>query len=229
MPKTAIFTVAINSLDYFEYTLPTIERYAKKVGADFIVLDKKRVDFYNYYFERFYFAELLNIYDRVLYLDADIMVTPNAENIFEKYPDENRLYAYHENDYNEIMDRDSFVEGVMDKEMKWNKINGKYQYFNAGVMLVSSKHKQALSFNTEIEQRFLNKPLCLQTYLNYLVVKNKIPFGNLDYSFNRMFLGKKDEQCERLKADFIHYAGHDTFSDGNKIETIKHDYRKLWQ
>ena len=58
--------------------------------------------------------------------------------------------------------------------------------------------------------------------------KNKIPFGNLSYSFNRMFLGESDINCARLEADFIHYAGHDTFSGGDKLKTIKHDYEKLW-
>lgn len=43
-----------------------------------------------------------------------------------------------------------------------------------------------------------------------------------------MHLGNKDENNERFKANFIHYAGPDVYGNGNKNETMKNDYIKLY-
>ena len=53
-------------------------------------------------------------------------------------------------------------------------------------------------------------------------------FQSFDYSFNRMHLGNKDENHERLNANFIHYAGPDVYGNGNKNETMVNDYNKLY-
>lgn len=229
MTKTAIFTIAINELDYFKYTLSTIAKYAEKTNSDLTVLGAGVINFRNIYFEKFYIEKLLDVYDRVLYVDADVIITPHAGNIFKLYPDENTFYAYHENDHNEIMDRDMFVRPLLNDGLKWGKLNGKYQYFNAGVMLVS-KRQRTVFHNL---RPFAHVPNIFdwnidQTLLNYSVVKNDIQFQSLNNSFNRMFLGKEDNGNERYKADFIHYAGDEKCMNNNKLQTIKNDYKYFY-
>ena len=175
------------------------------------------------------FVNLLEKYERVLYIDSDVMVTPSAKNIFEQYPDINKFYAYHENDYDPIMDRDYCINPLLGDCPNWPLgKNGKLQYFNAGVFLVSSPQKFAFNNYRNVP----NLPSILnfgdQTYMNYIISKNNIIFESLDYSFNRMNLGKRDDSGERFNADFIHYAGIDTYGDGNKLKTIKSDYLKLY-
>jgi hypothetical protein len=61
-----------------------------------------------------------------------------------------------------------------------------------------------------------------------LVAKNNIPFESIDYSFNRMNLGKRDDMGLRFDANFIHYAGYDLYGTGDRLKTIKSDYSKLY-
>jgi len=228
MKKNVIFTLGINGYD----SLPTIkamQKYADKCDADFFIQKTPVVNYANFYFEKFYFIDLLEKYERVLYLDADVLITPKAENIFEKYSDTTKFYAYNETDHTETMDRDPYVNPLLNDQPKWPLDDkGKRQYFNAGVFLVSKD-------NINYFKDFRNIPnidgilsFGDQTYMNYLVVKHNVNFESLDYSFNRMHLGNKDNNNERYKSNFIHYAGPDVYGNGNKHETINNDYHNMY-
>lgn len=226
MNKTAIFTISINDLDYFKYTLPTIHRYAEITRSDFIELENRTINFYDLNYEKYHLIELLNKYERVLHLDADIIVTPHARNIFQLFSDKQKVYAYNENGEG-VMDRDRFVEDVRPVGMAWHKANNKYIYFNAGVVLLSNAHKSIFDDwkNIPIDR---SAGLSSQTLLNYFVAKNNIPFQDIGYSFNRMYLGQSDTKNERYDADFIHYAGDDKCMGKSKLETIKNDYKHFY-
>lgn len=227
--EIAIFTVAIGENDFFTYTLSSFEKYANKIGADLFVTKQPYIEFRNIFFEKFRIIELLKIYKRVLYLDADILITPNADNIFNQYSDSNCFYAYNENANTISMDRDKYVLPILDLVDYWQKIDGKYQYFNAGVMLFSDSQINALlDYKKESENENMLLWDCDQTLFNYLIVKHKIKFQPISYMYNRMNLGLLDEKESRLNANFIHYAGADLENNGNKFLTIKKDYNKLY-
>ena len=89
--KKAIFTLAIGDNPMYKAAVESFKAYGKKVGADVIVSDRLhyKVDIKNPKFdaspawcEKLYITDLLKEYDRVLYLDADIIVTPEARDIF---------------------------------------------------------------------------------------------------------------------------------------------------
>lgn len=229
MKKNVILNVAIGEHSNYTETLKTISDYSKKCNADHFILDRNVINSYSIYFEKFFFVRLLDQYERVLYIDTDVLVTPHSKNIFEVYPDINKFYAYHENDFESVMDRDYCVKPLLNDCPNWPiEKNGKLQYFNAGVFLVSQPQKHAF-------KDFLNVPRLPtilnfgdQTYINYLISKHNIPFESIDYSFNRMNLGKRDDNGERFTANFIHYAGLDTYGNGNRLDTIKSDYLKLY-
>lgn len=229
MKKNVILNVAIGQHSSYNETLKTINEYSKKCNADHFILNKSVINKHSIYFEKFYFVKLLEEYERVLYIDTDVLITPESKNIFEVYSDNNKFYAYHENDFESVMDRDYCVVPLMQDCPNWPLgKNGKLQYFNAGVFLVSKSHKWAFDNFLNVP----NLPTILnfgdQTYLNYLVVKNNLPFESIDYSFNRMNLGKRDDEGLRYNANFIHYAGHDLYGSGNRLKTIKSDYSKLY-
>jgi lipopolysaccharide biosynthesis glycosyltransferase len=229
MKKNIILNVAIGGHKNYTTSLKTIYDYSVKCNADHYVLDKGFVNKYSIYFEKFFFVKLLETYERVLYIDTDVLITPHARNMFEVYYDSNKFYAYHENDFETVMDRDYCVKPLLNDCTQWPiGKNGKLQYFNAGIFLVSQKHKSAFDNFLDVP----NIPSIFnfgdQTYLNYLIVKNNIPFESIDYSFNRMNLGKSDVNNERFGADIIHYAGHDLYGSGNKLNTINSDYNKLY-
>jgi lipopolysaccharide biosynthesis glycosyltransferase len=229
MKKNVILNVSIGAHQSYTESLKTIGDYAKKCDADHYILNHSVINKFSIYFEKFFFVKLLEDYERVLYIDTDVLITPFAKNIFEEYPDVNKFYAYHENDFPTVMDRDYCIKPLLDDTPNWpNGKNGKLQYFNAGVFLVSNKYKNIFENFLDVP----NLPTILnfgdQTYLNYLIAKNNVPFESIDYSFNRMNLGKRDDNGERFNANFIHYAGIDTYGNGNKLQTIKSDYIKLY-
>ena len=225
-----VLTVSIGQHNVLGGNFDAMQKYSDKCGADFLRITHPIINFHSIYFEKFFFVDLLERYERVLYLDADVLITPHAENIFEKYSDTNKFCAYNETDFTENMDRDFCVDPLLEYCPNWPFDNkGKRRYFNSGVMLISNKHLEVL-------KNFRNVPNIPgvinifpdQTYLNYIISSNNVPFENLDYSFNRMHLGNKDESLERFKSNFIHYAGPDLYGNGDKYKTMNNDYNKLY-
>jgi lipopolysaccharide biosynthesis glycosyltransferase len=228
--KTCIFVLALGNIEAYKFCLAATEKYSHKYQIPLILGRTKKFNFINNYFEKFQCLELLDTYDRVLCIDADIMPTPNARNIFEEYPDENYLYAYHESTNDSAMNRDPWIASYS-PDFSWPMYNDKKQYFNGGCVLYSKKHRHIpeLIKNITYTQKCFSIEFGEQTALNYVVAKHQFPFKSLDYSFNRMHLGKLDPNNERYKADFIHYAGPCTYVNGNKQEAMAHDFRTLYR
>jgi lipopolysaccharide biosynthesis glycosyltransferase len=177
------------------------------------------------------------MFDRVLSLDGDIMITPDARNIFEMYPEEDTLYAYHENDSNDHMDRSKYIAEVHG-DLDWPTMSNECkQYFNAGVMLWSKgcfkDPKDIETFADSVWQVPKKQNTFYfgeQTALNYAVVKNNIKFSSISHSFNRMDLGNFDPSCDRYTADFIHYAGPCKYAlpGESKRDCMERDYKALY-
>lgn len=63
---------------------PWMKRYADKCGADYVQLTGTSQ--YWWGIEKFRLQPLVSMYDRTLFLDADVMVSPRAPNIFKAVP-----------------------------------------------------------------------------------------------------------------------------------------------
>lgn len=231
MKRCVLFTVSTGALRSLTEPFVAMEQYSVRCGVDFVRLRHNTVGFHSEYFEKMYFIELLNNYERVLYLDADILITPRAANIFEVYPDQGKLYAFHENLPTEAMNRDQYIAPLLNACPHWPRAsNGRLQYFNSGVLLISQGQREAFKDFRDIPAglEVIDEWFPDQTYLNYLAVKNNVPFGEIDFSFNRMHMGERDPEGERFRANFIHYAGPDAYGAGDKIETIRDDFYRLY-
>ena len=187
--KKAIFCVAIGRKNrMYELSLKTIQQYAKKTNADFIVHDTPHFNIdwevakefqsskkSRYaWIEKLYAIKLLEKYDRVLLMDADILITPNAPDIFATYPDCSKTYVLFDSFYTQDLNYD----GCKDLE-RLTTILGPYpdrphhgklkQYFNSGVILFSKNEslEQHFSLN-DVIKLFNTLNYVEQTYLNYL-------------------------------------------------------------
>ncbi len=221
----------------FQFTRRAMQIYAEKVGVDLIVrtsrltpvlMNENNLSIITACVEKLFIEDLLQIYDRVLYLDADVLITPFAPNIFEIYSDTNQIYLYNEGQY---IDRSSCIYSVyqlFDYKQKWTKQNEKFIYYNAGIMLCS---KQANFFQyksvEEFESSYQKLPFHDQTYFNYLIQKSGIQHQSIDTKFNRMdSLGNPQE---RFQAFFIHYAGYGYSNHPqNKHQTVAQDFQQLY-
>jgi hypothetical protein len=77
--------------DYAPYCLPTIEHYAKKTNSDLVVMDNSNMlaEYPNNHFLLYecYKHFVNSDYDRMLFLDVDILINPDAPNVFEEFPE----------------------------------------------------------------------------------------------------------------------------------------------
>ena len=230
--KEAIITMSIGRDPNSQSCIESMKRYAKRYDKDFFAIIQPKLNHINVYFEKFQYLELFKEYDRILFLDSDVLITPNARNIFDLYPDPEKFYAFDESSPTEWMNRDKWIE-QMPVNFSWpmNRA-GVRSYFNSGVQLVG---KNCQSFISRIfTERFSANNFYIdtgeQTALNYLCFKYApLRFRSLHYTFNRMDLGEYDLENLRYQADFIHYAGPCKYGNGNKLETIAADYKTLYE
>ena len=224
--KTAIFTVNIgDDLDYLPAML-SVQFYARKYDISYFVSEKPAIRFLYPPFEKHQCFRLFNMgYDRILILDRDILITPNAPNIFECYPDMDTLYAFDENFPDEMMNRDPIVNGIK-AGIDWPKNErGVYKYFNSGVVIISKNFKDFTKGIMELPETPQMRKFAEQTSMNYMVFKKGIKFESLSCHWNRMDFGVPDVQNKRYDAYFIHYAGEMGFiPQESKPQTIRTDF-----
>ncbi|MEZ9236872.1 glycosyltransferase [Shewanella sp. 10N.286.52.A9] len=211
--KIAIFTLAIGDNPMYRAAIDSFSSYADKVGADLIVSNELhyQLNVKNKYYdaspawsEKLYIAELLKEYDRVLYIDADMIITPWAENIFEQYNSLETVYMFNEGAYKDRSEHANKISSILG-EVDWPTLDNAMVYFNSGMILVSKQSNLFINASAEEMQKVCNEVKFYdQTYINYLIFREKIKYHCIDKSFNRMpLLGLEGYK----EASFIHYAG----------------------
>ena len=234
--KTAMYTMCDGPPDYAEYCMPSIENYAKKTNSDLIVMDNSNLlpEYPNNHFLLYEcYKDFVNSdYDRMLFLDVDILINPDTPNVFEEFPegmwmrqgwewDKIVHYAWH-----------AFGEDVR---------NYADRYYSCGFAIVGKPEA------TKLVEQFGTKPWVIgpwggnQGQFNYYLSQTDIDVNILNYRwhFTRNWAYPSDawkfggdckealrqSNCETLDDVYIlHYAG------GEKVEQLKQDmlYDK-WQ
>ncbi len=155
--KKAIVTLACGR--FFEQlgrlTHPTMAAYAEKTGADFLVWR----DFAGYtmpHYKKLDLARMLDEYDRVLYVDTDIIIRDDAPDLFELVPIDS-LGILDESPY---YDRAAAMTAyLVDNGFPPGEWDGRY--YNTGVMVLSRSHRSlfvrpAVERDHFWEQSYLN-------------------------------------------------------------------------
>lgn len=224
--KLAIFTIAIGDNPMYQAAIHSFRYYAERVGADLIVSDSLHypinIDNPKYsanpaWAEKLRIGELLKQYDRVLYLDADILISPYAEDIFQVYCDLDTIYMLDEGMHCERHIEKQLIETQLGK-ITWPQDQDTTHYYNVGVMLIS---KQCALFNfadVGYLQTICNEiRFYEQTLFNYVIFQQQLKHQAIERRFNRMdMFGKEDY----IKADFIHYAGKG-YSKNNRRRDVQ--------
>jgi len=198
--KLAIVSIAIgkNFVNLSQVTFPIIEKYAKRIGADFIPITEQKVSITSPHWEKFQLFDYLEIYDRILYLDCDILIKEDADNLFEVVPYE-KLGMFNEAPFTSNRGY-SIEQGAHDyriKDFTWDRC-----YYNSGVMVLSKDHRFMFK---KPEREIFN--FFEQTYLNLLIQSHSVPIHNLHYKYNRMSCIDGFNGEPRHASQFIHYAG----------------------
>jgi lipopolysaccharide biosynthesis glycosyltransferase len=231
--KNLVITTFIG--DCPRHSLPIHERYCEKYNLDLHVITENKIRWRDLGFEKFIAVDLLNDYDRVLYIDGDVLITPQAPNIFEVYTDPVPFYGFHESGFTGQNNRDPLVREIINcfdnQFVIWPKEwNRKLRYFNSGILLFSKHHQDQLGKFREIDSITGHLPMTDQTCLNAMITKFNMPFKNLDWYWNRGDMGVPDPNLLRYQSNFIHYCGqgYTFYSNVGKYDILKSDLEFLY-
>lgn len=190
---------------YAEVTNPLMRRYAERVGADFLTKSCDRKSPYPL-FDKYRVGTLLDEYDRVLWLDTDVLVRPDAPDLFALVP-EGRFAALNEGawcDDRELAVRDGLVREAA--EAFGEPAAGfdiRRWYFNAGVFLADRSHRGL--FRRPADHPLMTKVTSEQTLLNIRLAAGGYRTYSLPLCFNAMPWRWSAAPLE--DSYFVHYAG----------------------
>ena len=193
-----VLTIAIGD-DYrriASLTHPTFRAYADRIGASFHCISEVLLSESSPIWEKFQIYDLLGKYDRVLYVDTDILISWDAPDLFQLVP-QSHLGLFEEG---HCTDRP--IKLIQDAGIAYgedlSRWNGKY--YNAGVIVASRCHREVF---TPPEKQIQTSCFIDQDYVNLRIAKSGFDVFTLDHRFNHMSCTPGD----RLKSYFIHYAG----------------------
>ena len=202
----AIFTSAVDQ-DFFNLVSPSFVEYSKKCKCDLIIRQSQHLKNYTLQvkasFERYDIYNLLKVYDRVLWLDSDIYISKNSDNIFDIVP-EDELGVFYEVD---SMAKTHGCLRVMAESFKLDKPLPKY--FNSGVLVTSKCHSEMFNM-VKVKEFFENSNITVnrnsdQDYLNLYVHKNNVKVYSLPRQYNYMINDRGFVKSDNPK--FVHFAG----------------------
>jgi len=229
MNKIAIVTRADDNIkDMTDITLPIMRSYAKKCNADFEILSHEPPimtgDNLTHY-RIIKVRELLEKYDRILCLDADMLINKECPNIFN-IVSEDKIGSIYEDKGSRKSDRIQLINNIQNK---WGNVNWKDGYTNAGTFLLSKKHKDIfLTHNNEYWLDWGSADL----HMSYNAHKYNFSIQELEYKWNHMTMFSEtwNNNASRFDSYIIHYAGRGIFDSdvSNKLEQIKKDYNIIY-
>lgn len=211
MPS-ALVTLNLGNKTVWQLSHPVFQAYAAKHGLDFVVIDQHKVHLrprwfkprLGWFLEKLQLKQLLEKYQRILYLDGDMLIHPNAP-----APD-----AIAPADHLGVVREDmgplawKRVEEIAYAEKALGTLPQPpcEGYFNAGFMLISPIHREL--FN--IPPKSLSA--CRwpdQTLFNYRRRSLNLKTQWLEPSFNCLpeFGDAFYQPQKRREAFFVHYAG----------------------
>jgi len=190
--KNLILTYSTNQTELTSLTYPFLERYCEKHNIDLLIARSKYTHIRDKFTElgqdyivggeeRLYMYDLFNLYDRILWIGSDVLVHPDAPNIFDEVP-ENHIGAYVEHKLGEYHHAGNICGdcynafGVMPDN-----------YINIDVMLVDKSVNSIYDYNNPDLVSNINKgKWAYQDYFNFHIKHYDMPLYDLGYKWNCM-------------------------------------------
>lgn len=214
-------------MDYAQYTLPIQKMWSEKWGADHIILNDpaySRRAMWNY--RTLIFYEMLKEYDRILYVDADIIINKDCPDLFEVVPFD-IIGAVTEDKGSRKDDRRGRVTRV---NAHFGDVGWKKGYFNMGLYLVSKVHRDMFQ---RIDGKLWENRGWDASFYSYQIMRLGYKWTDLGYKWNHMSMFSEEwhGSLSRFDSHILHYAGAATFPDKGertRAQLIRDDVRKIY-
>ena len=211
--NNCVITLSVgDDYDGMEITIPRMNNYCSKYNLNFIVIRDNH--FKHPAYNKLLIKNYINDFDRILYIDLDVIIRNDAPNIFDIVPDDkfgifNEEYLHICNCGKETID---LYNNYTSNNIKWNG-----EYYNTGVMLFNKDNIKILNDDIPLLEEYYAD----QGFINYQIHKYNIECFDIGFQFNGLnnpsIVGE-----ERLKNSyFIHSNGGNTFK--NKSESLKYE------
>jgi len=232
--KLLITTRADEScIEWAKLTHPIFHKYAEKVNADFIVLDEvfdcKEASggigngTYQYRIMKHY--DLHGVYDRILHLDNDMLLSPTCPNLFEVVPYE-AIGSILEDKGSRRQQR---LNCIKNSQTQFGDIGWVSEYINTGVFVSSKCHKEIYR---SINGKYFVDWGTDDIHIGYLIKKYGYQIHELPFQFNHMTMFSEpwNNNPDRFESHIIHYAGRGVFDSEvtSKLEQAHMDYKRLY-
>ena len=225
----AIVTIAIGRAfqEMAKCTHPLMQEYAARCNARFLPIVQPRFESFGsgrHTYEKFQLFDLLTQYDRIAFIDNDILVQRNAPNLFEIVPP-GTLGAVAEEEFDQV----PIHKRITQEEL--GAIDWTRPYFNAGMMVLSRSHKPLFDPHYPGIKRWATDEVRTkygligndQPYFNYRVNQMDLPFMDLGYRFNHTRVMHPPHH--RFRSYLIHGTGPCGHRYGPRLWQIQMDAR----
>ena len=214
MPRTAIVTLVIGEAfkRIARITHPFMRRYAQRIGADFVPIHKSIYP--HCHFDKLQMYDLLGKYNRIIYIDTDVLVKLDCPNLFKIVP-EDAVGMYNEGAPATKKERKEHQEVFEEASEKYGlplPERSRGEFYNAGIMVLSIQHREHYRPPEKVVfMKYGDQPL-----VNLRLMNADVRIFDIGYQFNRMpYLddGKhvmpngEKITCPRTDCHMIHYAG----------------------
>jgi hypothetical protein len=221
--KNALVTLCIDDLDYYKITRPYMKNYCFKHGLNFIEINKytgisekynlKMNEEYFCVWEKFQILDYVEYYNQLCFVDADILINPKAENVFD-YCEIGKFNACLDTSNRKAKYR---VKKIFESiDMKVN-LKG-FKYINVGFFVIDKSFSHKLILNIDkLNNIFIKFPE--QELINYNINHEDIDINLIDGTWNKIIhssIYKKNKTDLYMgNYNFIHMVA------GNKLPRIK--------
>ncbi len=209
--RKALITLSIGNRPEFAFSHHIFRRYAERYNYDFVIINERKIRYRPYllkprfaiHLEKYQLYDIIPEYDRVVYLDSDVLISSDCPDLAEVV---------------DITDLGCAFEDVGDAAWKRREEMIKAQtklgplrkpfhgFFNAGVMVLSEIHRELFRFDPEL---LAGGRWPDQTSLNYHAVR--LGYSLMDLGQDWITLPVYDHQWQdrkkRCSVKMIHYAG----------------------
>lgn len=208
------------SVEFAKITFPLIKAYADKCGADFKAVMERNPKYSHPAYQKWDYVRFLDEYDRILHIDADMVVRSNTPDLFKLVPS-NKFAAVDELPF-ESPDKESpYVSRIKDRHLPARHQDLDF-YVNCGMYLFSKEHSWLFHNDIVLAENFHFKE---QTVLNINLICAINKPMLLPWNYNYMSL-MENHGLPKDEAYIVHYAGnYRGYSTEQVIEMMKKDIR----
>ena len=197
MSRNAIVTISVGPMwrALGNITANTMIKYAHRIGADFININNivvHPITQFDIRYEKFQIYDLLGMYDRIMLIDYDAVITKNCPDMFKVVP-ENKIG---------IKIADGGINVFKDAiEKQLGKIEWGVHYYNSGLIIVSKLQREL--FNYRSAKVLTSGFLAEQNTITYQIYAQRTPVHFL--TSQEHYIPRVDKEIENPFV--IHWAG----------------------